>query len=114
MQEKNLVLKWIRQCSASQCQLILDRISAQIEELSATAPGGDQADLSRLVATILFVECAQDLDLTPLELHGLLDDPRRQSMDAVAYMALDSLSRSRSQHRLAPDRFRQVDCPHVG
>ena len=115
MQEKNLVLQWIRQCSTSQCRLIVDRINAQIQEMSASGLHGEQADLARLVATILFVECAQDLDLTPLELHGLLDDPRRQCMEAVAYMALEWLSRSPDPSpRFASDRLRQADCPHVG
>tara|TARA_Y100001978_G_C23534015_1_gene356409 strand:+ start:355 stop:702 length:348 start_codon:yes stop_codon:yes gene_type:complete len=115
MQEKNLVLQWIRQCSTSQCRLIVDRINAQITELSTSRGHGEQTDLARLVATILFVECAQDLDLTPLELHGLLDDPRRQCMEAVACMALEWISRPPDPSpRFAPDRHRQTDCPHVG
>ena len=115
MQEKNLVLQWIRQCPTSQRRLIVDRINAQIGEMSASARHGEQTDLARLVATILFVECAQDLDLTPLELHGLLDHPRQQCMEAVAYMAMDWISRSESPRiQSKTDRRVTADWPHVG
>ena len=114
MQQKNLVLQWIRQCPAVQCRSISDRIRAQIEEFTAATHEGEGADLARLIATILFVECAQDLDLTPLELHGLLEDPRRQSMEAVAFMALDWISLAPDPRpRVGSNRSRQTDCPHV-
>ena len=114
MQQKNLVLQWIRQCPAAQCRTISDRIRAQIDEVAAAPNTGEGPDLARLIATILFVECAQDLDLTPLELHGLLEDPRRQCMEAVAFMALDWISQAPDPRpRVGSNRARHTDCSHV-
>lgn len=114
MQQKNLVLQWIRQCPATQCRSIADRIHAQIEEYNAATLEADGRDLARLIATILFVECAQDLDLTPLELHGLLEEPRRQCMEAVAFMALDWISGTPDPRpRMGSNRSRHTDCSHV-
>lgn len=115
MQQNNLVLQWIRQSTPSKCRCIGDRIRQQIEQSQAGEYEAEGPSLARLIATVLFVECADDLDLSPLELHGLLEEPRRQCMEAVALLALDWISRV-PDPRPAHDspRSSQWECPPVG
>jgi hypothetical protein len=114
MQQKNLVLQWIRQSTPATCRSIGDRIRSQIAQAQAAEYEADGPSLARLVATVLFVECADDLDLSPLELHGLLEEPRRQCMEAVALLALDWISRTPDPRPVHGSiRSTQWDCPPV-
>ena len=113
MNQKNLVLQWIRQCTPAQCRCIGERIRKQIETARETSCREDGPGLARLMATVLFVECAEDLELTPLELHGLLDDPRQQCMDALALIALDWIGGATDRPRHDSVRSRRMQCPPV-
>lgn len=113
MNQKNLVLQWIRQCTPAQCRCIGERIRKQIVTAQEAGCSNEGPGLARLMATVLFVECAEDLELTPLELHGLLDDPRRQCMEALAMIALDWISGENDRPRHDPIRSRQLQCPPV-
>lgn len=101
---KNLILQWIRQCTPAQSQRIAQRIDDQLALSDENEKCDEGPSSTRIIATVLFVECAEDLELTPLELHGLLDSPQCQCMEAVASLAVDRIRR-------APDnrpRFQSV------
>jgi len=52
---------------------------------------GRRGDRATALAAALLIECAASLDLEPTELFGLLDDARKQALDAVAHLALERL-----------------------
>ena len=92
MKHRNLILQWLNHCSPRQRRHLADRINQQL----ATAKkrrleDGEGPSPTQIMSTVLFVECAGDLDLQPLELHGLMDDPKVQSLEAVAALAMNQL-----------------------
>ena len=90
MKTRNLILQWIRHCTPSQQSRVAERIDQQLAKARCRRDAAEDGPSSaEIMATVLFVECAGDLDLKPLELHGLIEDPRQQSLEAVATLAMD-------------------------
>ncbi|MDG2292810.1 MAG: hypothetical protein P8L37_09125 [Phycisphaerales bacterium] len=92
MQHGNLILQWLNHCTPSQRHRLAERIKEHLEaaQLHREERGGG-ATSTQIMSTVLFVECACDLDLRPLELHGLMRDPKAQSLEAVAELAMNQL-----------------------
>lgn len=92
MKNENLIQQWIDHCTPRQRVRLANRVQ---DELAAARrrrmeqEGGPSP--TQIMSTVLFVECATDLDLRPLELHGLMSDPREQSLEAVVNLAMMQL-----------------------
>lgn len=92
MQHGNLILQWLNHCTPRQRQRLADRIKEHLQVAQEQQhERGSCATSTQIMSTVLFVECACDLDLRPLELHGLMRDPKAQSLEAVAELALSQL-----------------------
>ena len=92
MQHRNLILQWLNHCTPRQRQRVADRINQQLASAAQRrSEDGDGPSPTQIMSTVLFVECAGDLDLQPLELHGLMHDPKVQSLEAVVALAMDRL-----------------------
>ena len=92
MQHRNLILQWLNHCTPRQRQRVADRINQQLASAAQRRnEDGDGPSPTQIMSTVLFVECAGDLDLQPLELHGLMHDPKVQSLEAVVALAMDRL-----------------------
>lgn len=93
MKNENLIQQWIDHCTPRQRVRLAHRIQEQLEvarQRRLEHEGG--ASPTQIMSTVLFVECATDLDLRPLELHGLMSDPREQSLEAVVNLAIMQLT----------------------
>ena len=93
MNNENLIQQWIDHCTPRQRVRLAQRIKEQLEvarQRRLEHEGG--ASPTQIMSTVLFVECATDLDLRPLELHGLMSDPRVQSLEAVVNLAMMQLT----------------------
>ena len=92
MQHRNLILQWLNHCTSRQRQRVADRINQQLASAAQRrSEDGDGPSPTQIMSTVLFVECAGDLDLQPLELHGLMHDPKVQSLEAVVALAMGQL-----------------------
>ena len=92
MQHRNLILQWLNHCTPRQRQRVADRINQQLTSAARRrTEDGEGPSPTQIMSTVLFVECAGDLDLQPLELHGLLHDPKVQSLEAVVALAMGQL-----------------------
>ena len=93
MKNENLIQQWIDHCTPRQRVRLANRIQEQLAAARyrrMEQEGGPSP--TQIMSTVLFVECATDLDLQPLELHGLMCDPREQSLEAVVNLAMMQLS----------------------
>ena len=92
MQHRNLILQWLNHCSPRQRRRLADRITQQLASAEARRQeDGEGPSPTQIMSTVLFVECAGDLELQPLELHGLMHDPKVQSLEAVVALAMNQL-----------------------
>ena len=92
MQHRNLILQWLNHCTSRQRRRLADRITHQLETAKERRnEDGEGPSPTQIMSTVLFVECAGDLDLQPLELHGLMHDPKVQSLEAVVALAMTQL-----------------------
>jgi len=95
MKNENLIQQWIDHCTPRQRMRLANRVQEQLNAARRRRmeqEGGPSP--TQIMSTVLFVECATDLDLRPLELHGLMSDPREQSLEAVVNLAIMQLSTS--------------------
>jgi hypothetical protein len=97
MKHRNLILQWLNHCTPGQRRRLADRITHQLESAKERRnEDGEGPSPTQIMSTVLFVECAGDLDLQPLELHGLMHDPKVQSLEAVVALAMSQLEQDRS------------------
>lgn len=95
MKNENLIQQWIDHCTPRQRVRLATRVQEQLDAAQRRRLEHEgRASATQIMSTVLFVECATDLGLRPLELHGLMSDPREQSLEAVVNLAMSQLSAS--------------------
>jgi hypothetical protein len=89
----NLVLDWLRATTKKERRSLLRRIRRRVSAVVET-PGAevDPSDPIDALAAALFLECADRFNVTPTELHSLLDNPKDQCLRAIVTMCLSQIA----------------------
>lgn len=90
--ESNLIIRWLGSLSDCERAALSARFLKRIEYQAATGRTRKRGDdPAHTLGTMLFVDCAAGLGLSPQELRGLLCSPKRHVMRSVTWLALEQI-----------------------
>lgn len=97
--DSNLILRWLGALTVEQRVALTVRYAKRLELLGEHGCASKiRDDPARAMGSMLFVDCAASLGLSPVELGGLLSSPQRHAMQSVAWLTLEQIRTMRAHY----------------